>query len=99
MPFQIRPASYSDLDTLADVLVKAHVNDKLFQQLFLRVPHKVRVTWYADAFRKTWEEKWMRYFKVVELETRYASLLYSGLYLSHLQQSKSIYLPSLFYAF
>lgn len=78
MPFQIKPASYPDLDALADVLVKAHVNDALFQELFLKVPHEVRVTWYADAFRKTWEEKWMRYYKVVELETRYASLYYSN---------------------
>jgi hypothetical protein len=45
--------------------------------LFLRVPHELRVTWYADAFRKTWEEKWIRYYKVVELQTRYASLHYS----------------------
>ena len=75
MAFQIKPASYSDLDAVADVLVKAHVNDKLFQHLFLRVSHEVRVTWYGDAFRKTWEEKWMRYYKVVELETRYASFI------------------------
>jgi hypothetical protein len=74
MPFQVEPASYADLDILADVLVRAHVNDKLFQQLFPRVPHEVQVTWYADAFRKTWE-KWMRYYKVVEVETRFVSFL------------------------
>lgn len=73
MPFQVEPASYADLDILADVLVKAHANDKLFQQLFPRVPHEVRVTWYADAFRKTWEKKWMRYYKVVDVETRSVS--------------------------
>lgn len=70
MAFQIKEASHSDLDTLADVLVEAHVNDRLFQQLFLKVPQEARVTWYADAFRKAWEAKWMRYYNVVELETR-----------------------------
>jgi hypothetical protein len=84
MTFQTKPASNSDLDTLADVLVKAHANDTLFQRLLLRVPHELRVTWYADAFRMTWEEKWIRYYKVVELETRYASLHYSDWYLSRL---------------
>lgn len=53
MAFKGEPVSYADLDTLADVLVKTHANDKLFQQLFLKVPHEVQVAWYADAFRKT----------------------------------------------
>jgi hypothetical protein len=70
MAFQIKLASLSDLDILADVLVKAHVNDELFQHLFRNVPHEARVTWYADAFRKTWAEEWMRYYKIVELESR-----------------------------
>jgi hypothetical protein len=82
MPFRVEPASYADLDILADVLVKAHVNDKLFQQLFPRVPHGMRVTWYADAFRKTWEKKWIRYYKVVDVETRSVSFLCYDLGLS-----------------
>jgi len=52
MTLQIKPARYSDLDALADVLVKAHANDKLFQQLFLTVPHEQRVAWYADAIQE-----------------------------------------------
>jgi hypothetical protein len=90
MAFQLKPAGYSDLDAIADVLVKAHANDKLFQQLFLRVPHELRVAWYADAFRKTWEEKWMRYYKVVDLKTGYASLHYSDVCLFHFVMRTSV---------
>ena len=70
MVFQTQPATFSDLEVLADVLVNAHATDRLFEQLMLGVPHEMRVKWYADAFRKTWGEKWVRYYKVVELETR-----------------------------
>jgi hypothetical protein len=73
MVFQIQAATYSDLNDLADVLVKAHSIDRLFEQLMPRVPYDAQVKWYADAFRKTWEEKWVRYYKAVDSETKYAS--------------------------
>ena len=80
MVFQIQPATYSDLDAIADVLVKAHAIDRLFEQLMPRAPHDLRVKWYANAFRKTWEEKWMRFYKVVDSEIKLASFLHSSLF-------------------
>lgn len=77
MGFQIQPAAYTDLDTLADVLVNAHVIDRFFEQLMPKVSHESRVKWYADSFRRTWELKWMKYYKVVELETKYVSFVRS----------------------
>jgi hypothetical protein len=74
MPFQVQPASYSDLDALADVMVSAHVEDELVTKMMENVPHEVHVKWYADAFRKVWEgETWAHYFKVVEEQSRQVS--------------------------
>jgi hypothetical protein len=71
MPFQVLPASYSDLDALADVMISAHVEDELVTKMMENVPHGVHVKWYADAFRKVWEEEsWAHYFKVVEERSR-----------------------------
>ncbi len=71
MAFQVLPASYADLDTLADVMVSAHVKDELVTKMMGDVPHQEHVKWYADAFRKVWEEEtWAHYFKVVETKSR-----------------------------
>lgn len=69
MAFQVQPASYSDLDELADIIVSAHVNDELFPAMMGKVPHDVQVKWYADEFRKVWEDESSRYFKVTETQS------------------------------
>lgn len=70
MAFQVQPATYLDLDALAEVIVSAHVKDELVPTMMGKVAHEVQVKWYADALRKVWEEKSVHYFKAVEMESR-----------------------------
>jgi hypothetical protein len=75
MAFQAEAANYSDLDSIAEIMVDAHVSDNVFVKLMPGVSQKTLVKWYADAFRKVWDEqKWVKYYKVVELETGYVYL-------------------------
>ena len=70
MAFQVQPATYSDLDALAEVIVLAHVKDELVPTMMGKVAHEVQVKWYANAFRKVWKEKWVHYFKAVEMDSQ-----------------------------
>jgi hypothetical protein len=68
MAFQVQPATYSDLDALANVIVAAHVKDEMVSMMMENVPYEVQVKWYADALKKVWkEDKGARYYKVIEM--------------------------------
>lgn len=68
MAFQVQPATYADLDALADVIVAAHVKDEIVPMMMGKVPHEEQVKWYADALRKTWkEDQGARYYKATEI--------------------------------
>lgn len=75
MKFQAQPATHADLDVIAAVVVDAHVDDSVFTKLMPGTPREGLVKWYADAFRKVWDEqRWIQYYKVVEIETGYVRL-------------------------
>ncbi len=68
--FQLFPATYQDLDTLAEVLVIAHHKDAVVGHLMPNAGHEAEVKFYADSYRSVWEhEKGAKYFKVVDSET------------------------------
>jgi hypothetical protein len=68
MAFQVQRATYLDLDSLADIIVSAHVKDEMLPMMMGKVPHQEQVKWYADSLRKVWEEdKGVRYFKATEI--------------------------------
>ena len=71
MAFQIQPATFSDLDCLAEVIVSAHVKDEMLPIMMGKVPHHEQVEWYADSLRKVWEEdEEARYYKAIETGTQ-----------------------------
>jgi hypothetical protein len=71
MAFQVQPATYADLDILADIIVTAHVKDELVPIMMSNVKHEIQVRWYGDALRKVWgNDKGARYYKAVDLRSQ-----------------------------
>jgi hypothetical protein len=70
MAFQIQPATYSDLDELAHVIVSAHRKDELIPKIMGKVSHEVQVKWYAEEFRNVWRQKSVHYYKVTEMKSQ-----------------------------
>ena len=66
MAFQVQPATHADLHELAKILVSAHVEDELVAVMMGAVPYAAQVEWYADEFRKVWQDKSALYYKVTE---------------------------------
>jgi hypothetical protein len=70
MAFQVEPATYSDLDALAEVIVSAHVKDELVPTMMRHVSHDAQVKWYADALRNVWGDKWVHHYKATEVASQ-----------------------------
>jgi hypothetical protein len=69
-PFELQPAAFEDLDTLAEILVLANANDATISNLMRNAPHELECKFYSDEFKSVYKhEKGVKFFKVVQLES------------------------------